>query len=101
MRWLNEAERGAFWARTDQLPFPSSCWDWNGETRDGRGVFELDGAMVDAARVSFRLSVGGFTEDVQIVQTCGNALCVRPSHLDTAARIAWKRGGSAKKRRKR
>ena len=64
----------------------NECWHWRGQiSNSGYGRILLKGEegnkMHSAHRASYELFTGGIDKDGIIVQSCGNRLCVNPSHL--------------------
>lgn len=73
-----------FWSKVDST---GDCWLWRaGRDTAGYGQFRYEGKNTKAHRVAFILHYGYRAGRVK--QTCGNRLCVNPSHLeDTSAGI--------------
>ena len=64
----------------------NGCWHWRGQiSNSGYGRILLKGEagnkMHSAHRASYELFVGDIGKDDIIIQSCGNRLCVNPSHL--------------------
>ena len=62
------------------------CWQWTGQiSHSGYGRIMLKdeegNKMHSAHRASYALFTGDIHKDGIIVQSCGNRLCVNPSHL--------------------
>ena len=62
------------------------CWDWMGQiSNSGYGRImlkdDIGNKMHSAHRASYELFVGEIGKDDIIIQSCGNRLCVNPSHL--------------------
>lgn len=76
-----------FMRHIDRSAGPEGCWPWTGYTKDkGRrksyGLFTTDGAkQVSAARFAYELENGPVPDDRFIEHTCGNELCMNPSHM--------------------
>lgn len=80
-----------FWSRvgfrmgTD----PKMCWQWlaigsrrtPGKYATPYGRFKLDGHTVGAHKASYVLFRGEIPAGMQVLHTCDNPACVRPSHL--------------------
>lgn len=73
----------------------TGCWDWTGAIKNkgrntgckGNMLNSVNGKVEDATRISLRIHLPDLSlDDVQIVQTCGNKLCVNPAHLITVPR---------------
>jgi len=87
-----------FWAEVERREDPFSCWTWRG-ARSAEGVGQTKWIhpntgrekVESAHRVSYFLTHG--TLPSYVMRTCGNALCVRPSHL-------WPNDDSASSRRR-
>lgn len=47
------------------------CWDWNAGTRNGVGVFSLNGKTLAADEAAYRRYRGAIPEGLQVIQTCG------------------------------
>ena len=60
-----------------------SCWLWSGAVSSrGYGVMATDEGSSDSPhRVSFRLFVGPIADDLHVLHSCDEPLCVKPSHL--------------------
>lgn len=57
----------------------SNCWEWHGETSaNGQPIFGDERAH----RYSWRTFQGPLSDDVFVIQTCGNRSCVNPKHLE-------------------
>jgi len=71
-----------FW---DKVLFTlNGCWDWQGGTTRGYGMFWLDSAMVKAHRVAFVLFYGitlECIEGLKLLHHCSRTCCVNPTHL--------------------
>lgn len=82
-----------FWKKVEKTDDANSCWLWTGavkglKNRDGKryGNFYWDGGYkhpncVGAHIASYRLNVGKVPEGKDVLHTCDNPPCVRPSHL--------------------
>lgn len=62
------------------------CWEWLGQiSNSGYGRImlkdEMGNKMHSAHRASYELFIGEIGKDDIIMQSCGNRLCVNPSHL--------------------
>ena len=71
----------------------TECWNWRGQiSHSGYGRILLKGddgnKMHSAHRASYELLTGELDKDGIIVQSCGNRLCVNPSHLKQVFSVA-------------
>lgn len=85
----------------------NSCWEWqaNRIVPSGYGRVSIDGLMELAHRVSYVLYKGIIPEGLNVLHTCDNPPCVRPSHLyagtnsqnieDSISRGRWGRRDNA------
>jgi len=72
-----------FWRFVSMPPEPNGCWLWIGtKLRSGYGIFYFRGNVrVRAHRMSYRLHFGEFDESMDVLHSCDNPSCVKPSHL--------------------
>jgi hypothetical protein len=85
------------------------CWLWSGSTAKGYGQMKVDGKVLRTHRVAYEAFHGPIPEDMHILHSCDNPLCVNPAHLragtmeqnmaDMAARNRAWRGGPRPKLR--
>lgn len=71
----------------------TKCWIWTGAVKNksrktgyskGNMLNSVNGRVEDATRISLWIHrPDDLSGNIQIVQTCGNKLCVNPDHLDT------------------
>ena len=58
------------------------CWIWKGASADKRyGQFRCGDKRVQAHRFSYLLFNGEIDDDLIVMHTCDNTLCVNPFHL--------------------
>jgi hypothetical protein len=72
---------GSIWIWTE-----GPCWIWKGGKIKGYGNFRSEGKSILAHHFSYELEYGPieeeiFGEPVEVLHTCDNRPCVRPSHL--------------------
>jgi len=69
-----------FW---DKVEKPNSCWNWIAcKNSNGYGHFGLNGKMIEAHRISYKLFKGKIPKGLQIDHLCRNRACVNPDHLE-------------------
>lgn len=63
--------------------FETPCWEWNeSRTKQGYGVFSVDGRHMKAHRFSLLINVGNPPIGKPLaLHRCNNFPCVRPDHL--------------------
>lgn len=70
----------AFWMCINKLSY-DDCWLWNGGIKGGYGYFHLPGECY-AHRIMWMLhNQCDIPENVLILHSCDNKLCVNPLHL--------------------
>jgi len=62
-------------------PNSQGCWIWTASQRDAYGDFWLPDRMHKAHRVSYMLFVGPIPDQMDVLHSCDNPLCVQPEHL--------------------
>lgn len=76
---MNTSER--FWAKVD-IGAAGECWPWKGGiSKNGYGVFWLDGHSVGAHRMAWELVNGPMPVGMQGNHHCDNRACCNPGHL--------------------
>lgn len=64
------------------------CWEWPGATSNGYGIIQL-GRKIGTDRVHrvvYRYVFGSIPEGLDVMHTCHNRVCARPSHLRVGTR---------------
>lgn len=87
-----------FWSKVLKS---DGCWLWTGAEGGGvyrYGAFCVDGKMVGAHRVSYRLVYGEIPKGLEICHRCDVPKCVRPDHLFAASHLENMRDSQAKGR---
>jgi hypothetical protein len=68
-----------FWSRVDKT---ESCWLWTGtKTSDGFATFWYNNKSYTIAQVAWQMAYGPIPKGMRVHASCGNRLCVNPSHL--------------------
>jgi hypothetical protein len=82
----------AFWMLADCPPETDACWRWRGRTdRCGRAVLALWRTDVHAVRVAVYAVTGEYPTAARLTHVCGDARCVRPSHVRWSTSAARRR----------
>ena len=73
-----------FWAKVDK-DGAGGCWLWTGTTRGkGYGFFTINGRMVSAHRLAYRMAHGDIPNEMALDHICHVHNCVNPAHLRPA-----------------
>lgn len=74
-------------AHVDKTTNGTNCWNWHGQiANSGQGRIKIrdsygDLYMESAPRASYMAFVGEIPAGHDVIQTCGNRLCINPEHL--------------------
>lgn len=76
-----------FWPKVDTSAGPDGCWPWRASLNmHGYGQFTIDGCVVMAHRIAYRLVVGPIPTGMDLDHLCRVRQCVNPAHLDPVTR---------------
>lgn len=76
LNWVRER----FWAKVDGRG-PDDCWEWQGATAEGYGLFIVWGHPTRAHRVAWEFTHGPIPAGLLVLHSCDNPPCVNPAHL--------------------
>lgn len=68
---LTAADIERFWEKVD-VRAPDECWEWQAGKQKGYGAFGLNGKMVRAHRVAYRIEHGHWP-DLMLLHSCNIA----------------------------
>ena len=78
-RPMTDQER--FWSKVNKK---GECWEWQGATYNGYGVFRYESAARLAHRISYMWHKGEIAEGLEVDHMCHTRHCVNPNHLRLA-----------------
>lgn len=68
-----------FWPRVDKV---GQCLIWRGHTSNGKPACRYMGyANKSVRRIVYRLAIGELPDDMRVITTCNNSMCVSQRHL--------------------
>lgn len=77
--WMKVNKEGAIHPYNPKL---GKCWEWlASKNKKGYGHFGFNGACWQAHRISWIFSYGEIPNDLLVLHSCDNPMCVRPDHL--------------------
>jgi hypothetical protein len=78
----SEKFKARFWAHVAIVNDTNSCWLWQRyKTKDGYGIVNACGVSRGAHRVALEIEHGVAYVGGEVMHSCDNPGCVRPSHL--------------------
>jgi hypothetical protein len=77
---MESIEERRFWKKVD-IKGVDDCWEWKGAIRSGYGAIKRNGKVVRAHRVSYELTNGNIDNNLLVIHSCDNPMCVNPNHL--------------------
>ena len=70
-----------FWEKVDIRAW-NDCWPWTAGSNDrGYGQLWLEGGMVAAHRLAYKLSYDDYNYKLDVLHTCDTPRCCNPGHL--------------------
>jgi hypothetical protein len=73
---LTEEQRIRFESKVDKSGGPDACWPWiASRMHTGYGWFRLNGKMMKAHRVAYRLWKGAIPDGLHVLHKCDNPCC--------------------------
>ena len=80
---LSDEDKSRFWQKV-KMAGSDDCWNWTSvrtRKQGGYGHFSISRKKYVAHRVSWVLAYGQVPNDLLVLHTCDNTICVNPSHL--------------------